>query len=88
MTKTLDFYFDFISPYSYLAHQKLKLLNKDNNINVIYKPILLGGLHNLSGITPAAFNELKMKNMKSVRDRLYQIHYFVLVVRYVEIPLL
>ena len=65
MTKTLDFYFDFISPYSYLAHQKLKLLNKDNNINVIYKPILLGGLHNLSGITPAAFNELKMKNMKN-----------------------
>ena len=65
MTKTLDFYFDFISPYSYLAHQKLKLLNKDNNINVIYKPILLGGLHNLSAITPAAFNELKMKNMKN-----------------------
>ena len=26
MTKSIDFYFDFISPYSYLAYQKLKTL--------------------------------------------------------------
>ena len=47
MTKSIDFYFDFISPYSYLAYKKLKLLNKNNNININYKPILLGGLHKL-----------------------------------------
>ena len=28
MTSVIDFYFDFISPYSYLAHNKLKFLNK------------------------------------------------------------
>ena len=65
MTKVIDFYFDFISPYSYLAYNKLKSLNKDNQINVNYKPILLGGLHNLGGITAPAFNERKMKNMKN-----------------------
>ena len=65
MTKLIDFYFDFISPYSYLAYKKLRLLNKENQINVIYKPILLGGLHNLGGITAPAFNERKMKNMKN-----------------------
>jgi 2-hydroxychromene-2-carboxylate isomerase len=65
MTRLIDFYFDFISPYSYLAYKKLRLLNKDNQINVIYKPILLGGLHNLGGITAPAFNERKMKNMKN-----------------------
>ena len=65
MTKLIDFYFDFISPYSYLAFNKLKSLNKDNQINVNYKPILLGGLHNLGGITAPAFNERKMKNMKN-----------------------
>ena len=65
MTKVFDFYFDFISPYSYLAFNKLKSLNKDNQININYKPILLGGLHNLGGITAPAFNERKMKNMKN-----------------------
>jgi 2-hydroxychromene-2-carboxylate isomerase len=65
MTKLIDFYFDFISPYSYLAYNKLKSLNKDNQINISYKPILLGGLHNLGGITAPAFNERKMKNMKN-----------------------
>ena len=65
MTRSLDFYFDFISPYSFLAYKKLNLLNKDNEININYKPILLGGLHNLGGITAPAFNERKMKNMKN-----------------------
>ena len=64
MTKSIDFYFDFISPYSYLAYQKLKTLNKDNFFKIVYKPILLGGLHNLGGITAPAFNVRKMKNMK------------------------
>ncbi len=62
MTKSIDFYFDFISPYSFLAYKKLI---KFNNINVNYKPILLGGLHKLGGITAPAFNVRKMKNMKN-----------------------
>ena len=65
MIKNLDFYFDFISPYSYLAYKRLNSLNKDNKININYKPILLGGLHNLGKITPPAFNQRKLKNMKN-----------------------
>ena len=65
MTKNIDFYFDFISPYSYLAYKKLKRINNTNQIKVEYKPILLGGLHKLSEITPPAFNERKLKNMKN-----------------------
>jgi len=63
MTNKIDFYFDFISPYTFLAHKKIIKLNKRDNFN--YKPILLGGLHNLGGITAPAFNERKMKNMKN-----------------------
>ena len=63
MTKKIDFYFDFISPYSFLAHKKIINSNDRNKFN--YKAILLGGLHNLSGITAPAFNERKMKNMKN-----------------------
>ena len=65
MTKCLNFYFDFISPYSFLAYKRLSVLNKENKINIKYKPMLLGGLHNLGGITPPAFNERKLKNMKN-----------------------
>ena len=62
MTKSIDFYFDFISPYSYIAHKKIINLKKRDIFN--YKAILLGGLHNLAEVTPPAFNERKMKNMK------------------------
>ena len=63
MTKKIDFYFDFISPYSFLAHKKITNSNDRSKFN--YKAILLGGLHNLVGITAPAFNERKMKNMKN-----------------------
>ena len=63
MNRLIDFYFDFISPYSYIAHKKIIKLHQRNNFN--YKAILLGGLHNLGKITAPAFNERKMKNMKN-----------------------
>ena len=65
MSKVIDFYFDFISPYSYIAHQKTKSIDKKDEIEFNYKPILLGGLHKLGNITAPAFNERKMKNMKN-----------------------
>ena len=63
MSKHIDFYFDFISPYSYLAHKKIINLNQRNIFN--YKAILLGGLHNLGEVIAPAFNQKKMKNMKN-----------------------
>ena len=65
MTKSIDFYFDFISPYSFLAYKRIKEINKKEKLKINYKPILLGGLHKLGGITAPAFNLRKMKNMKN-----------------------
>ena len=65
MIKSIDFYFDFISPYSYLAYKKIKTLEKKKNIIFNYKPILVGGLHNLQGITAPAFIKSKLKYMMS-----------------------
>ena len=62
MTKSIDFYFDIISPYSYLAHKKIIILRK-KKINFNYKPILVGGLHNLQGITAPAFIKPKLNHM-------------------------
>ncbi len=66
MTKSFDFYFDFVSPYSFLAHKEIKRLERKNLIKVNYKPILLGGLHNLHGIKAPAFIPSKAKFM--IRD--------------------
>ena len=65
MTKSIDFYFDFISPYSYLAHKKIKLIKEKKKVSFNYKPILVGGLHNLQGIIAPAFIQPKLKHMIS-----------------------
>ena len=68
MIKSIDFYFDFISPYSYLAHKKIQIIKKEKNIIFNYRPILVGGLHNLQGITAPAFIKPKLKHMISDCD--------------------
>ena len=65
MSSYIDFYFDVISPYSYIAHKKIQKIIDNQKIIFNYKPILLGGLHNLAGINAPAFNKYKIKNMQS-----------------------
>ena len=62
MNNHIDFYFDIISPYAYIAYKNIV---KIDNIKFNFKPILLGGLHNLVEITAPAFNKFKLKNMKN-----------------------
>ena len=66
MTRSIDFYFDFISPYSFLAHKEIRKIENKASIKVKYNPILLGGLHNLHGIKAPAFIPAKAKHM--IRD--------------------
>ena len=66
MIKPFDFYFDFVSPYSFLAHKEIIKIEKKNSVKIRYKPILLGGLHNLHGIKAPAFIPAKAKHM--IRD--------------------
>ncbi|MFL2889709.1 MAG: 2-hydroxychromene-2-carboxylate isomerase [Pelagibacteraceae bacterium] len=66
MIKTFEFYFDFVSPYSFIAHQDLKKIEKKYSIKIKYKPILLGGIHNLHNIKAPAFIPAKAKFM--IRD--------------------
>jgi len=60
MTKSIQFYYDFSSPYTYIAHKKIREVQKEGAIKFIYCPVLLGGLHKLAGITANAF--IKNKN--------------------------
>ena len=63
MIKPFDFYFDFISPYSFLAHKEIRKIENKIRIKMRYKPILLGGLHNLHGIKAPAFIPAKARHM-------------------------
>ena len=63
MTKHIEFYFDFSSPYAYIGYKEIKRLEKKNSLKIKYVPVFLGGLHNSAGITPAAFNKVKSKYM-------------------------
>jgi 2-hydroxychromene-2-carboxylate isomerase len=65
MSSYIDFYFDIISPYSYIAHKKIQKIKEHQKVIFNYKPILLGGLHNLAEIRAPAFNKYKIKNMQS-----------------------
>jgi len=66
MIKPFDFYFDFVSPYSFLAHKEIRKIENRLQIKIRYNPILLGGLHNLHGIKAPAFIPAKAKHM--IRD--------------------
>ena len=65
MSSYIDFYFDVISPYSYIAHKKIQKIKESQKVVFNYKPILLGGLHNLAEINAPAFNKYKIKNMQN-----------------------
>ena len=63
MTKSIEFYFDFSSPYAYLGFKEIIKYEKKHRFQIKYMPIFLGGLHNSADIKPAAFNKIKSKYM-------------------------
>ena len=63
MIKSFEFYFDFGSPYTFIAHKRIRYFEKENNINVKYIPIALGGLLKLAGLRPLIDTPIKGKYM-------------------------
>lgn len=49
MTKQVEFLFDFGSPASYLAYTQLPKIAADRNAEIVWRPILLGGVHKATG---------------------------------------
>jgi len=66
MTKRIDFYFDFISPYSYLAATQIPAFAEKHAVEVNWLPLNLPRLMSLSGnVSPAT---IKNKAIYSLRD--------------------
>jgi 2-hydroxychromene-2-carboxylate isomerase len=47
--KQIEFYFDLGSPYSYLGFHQIQKIAKENQAQIIWKPILLGGVFKATG---------------------------------------
>jgi 2-hydroxychromene-2-carboxylate isomerase len=65
MSNQIDFYFDIVSPFSFIAHKKIQKIKQNKKIVFNYKPIFLGGLHKLAEIDAPAFNKYKIKILQS-----------------------
>jgi 2-hydroxychromene-2-carboxylate isomerase len=60
MSRTIDFYFDFPSPYAYLAHTQLPRIAAQQNASITYHPFRILELMKLVGNRPTTI-ECKSK---------------------------
>ena len=51
MSKTIEFFFDFGSPTTYLAHTQLPRIAREVRAELVYRPMLLGGVFKTTGNT-------------------------------------
>ena len=66
MTTSLDFYFDFSSPYGYLASEWIDVLAEKYGRAVVWRPVLLGILFKSTGSAPLA--QIPLKGAYSLHD--------------------
>jgi len=77
MAEPLEFYFDFSSPYAYLASEKIDELAAKYGRKVKWRPILLGPVFKTTGSAP--LTEIPVKGV-------YSRHDFDRSARYLGIP--
>ena len=45
----IEFFFDYGSPYSYLANGVIDAIAKEHDATLVYRPMLLGGVFKATG---------------------------------------
>lgn len=48
--KQVEFYYDLVSPYSYLAYGQVRRICEDHGADLVLRPMLLGAVHKAAGI--------------------------------------
>jgi 2-hydroxychromene-2-carboxylate isomerase len=66
MAAPIEFFFDFASPYSYIAATQIEALAARHGRTVAFKPMLLGAAFKVSGMAP--LTEIPLKGDYSRRD--------------------
>ena len=67
MTRTIDFYFDFPSPYAYLAHTQLPRIAAEHGATIVHRPFGVLELVKIVGNRPTTI-ECSNKNKYSGAD--------------------
>ena len=62
----VEFYYDLVSPYSYLAYGQIGRICEENGAELVLRPMLLGAVHREAGIK--APTETKLKARYQARD--------------------
>ncbi len=68
MANSIEFYFDFSSPYGYLAAEKINALAAQHGRGVNWRPILLGAVFKMNGQQP--LTAIPMKGSYAKHDML------------------
>jgi len=66
LSNVIDFYFDFSSPYGYLAAQRIGSIAQKHHCTVNWRPILLGAVFKVTGQAP--LTEAPMKGDYAIMD--------------------
>lgn len=66
MSKTIDFYYDYSSPFGYLASERIESLAAKHGRTVSWHPILLGAVFKVTGQAP--LTQAPLKGNYSIRD--------------------
>jgi len=75
MKKQIDFYFDVVSPYSYLAASLIDEVVNRNNSKLNWKPILLGGIFKaIESVMAPGLVPVKKPYLKKDLERLSAYH--------------
>ncbi|QPC97828.1 2-hydroxychromene-2-carboxylate isomerase [Qipengyuania soli] len=61
MTKTVEYIFDFAGPNGYLAWYPLKEIVERTGAKLVVTPVLLGGMHKLTGNSPPMMRDADVK---------------------------
>lgn len=76
--KRLEFYYDLVSPYSYLAYTQLGRVCGEHDAELVLRPMLLGAVHKMAGIKAPIEIETKSR---------YQRHDIHRWADYYDVPL-
>jgi 2-hydroxychromene-2-carboxylate isomerase len=66
LVRRVEFFFDLVSPYSYLAHSQLGRICEEHGVELVLRPMLLGGVLNAVGLQAPI--DIPGKGSYQVRD--------------------
>lgn len=66
MKGSIDFYYDYSSPYGYLASERIEAIARKHDHSLVWRPILLGAVFKVTGQGP--LTQAPLKGDYAIRD--------------------